>query len=114
MGAEGILRDLFGLYSTFDKTSLKMNEAYKNLLKKKTNGGLSDNERKAFAKLSEQLSHIRLDPTLDIVQEDAITKLVREKLNQRSQNTAQRDIKLPDDLPQQVESILDNFFKTPS
>jgi predicted ATP-binding protein involved in virulence len=114
MGAEGILRDLFGLYSTFDKTSLKMNEAYKGLLKKKTDGILSDDERTEFAKLSEQLSHNRLDPTLEIVQDDTITKLVREKLEQRSQNTEQRDKSIPNDLPKQVESILDNFFKTAS
>ena len=114
MGAEGILRDLFGLYSTFDKTSLKMNEDYKVLLKKKTESMLTDIERKEFAKLSEQLSHKRLDPTLEIVQDDTITKLVKENLNKRNKNKAESDIKVPNDLHQQVENILDNFFKNAS
>lgn len=115
LGAEGILRDLFGLETTFDDTSLQLNEDYKKLLGKKTSGVLSASERDQFTKLSEQLAPMRLDPTLQVKQDDPITNMVKEKLEERQQklvtNTSSKKA-LPKDLPEQVENILDDIFQT--
>lgn len=112
LGAEGILRNLFGLYSTFDKISLDKNEEYKRLFEKKINGSLKDSERKKFTELSAELAQSRLDPTLEIVKDDPITRLVKERLDKQTNNEVLKNGKLPENLPEQVDSILDNLFKT--
>lgn len=111
LGAEGILRDLFGLSTTFDKESIKMNERYKSLLSKKRNSALSKSEQKDFENLQRKLSPMRLDPTLEITREDDITRTVRENLDNRSKNLNMNNLKVPENLSQEVDSILNELIK---
>lgn len=113
LGAEGILRSLFGLATTFDKTSLDLNEEYKSLLYKKNNGDMTFADQQRFADLSQQLSIYRLDPTLQITKEDPIVNMVKEDIQARYHILADSNDKtqLPSDLPQQIETILDDIFK---
>lgn len=115
LGAEGILRDMFGLESTFDDISLNRNEEYKKLLSKKTNAGLSETERAQFQQLSQQLAPYRLDPTLQVTQEDPIMDMVRKKLEARQNDptNSRAAESLSKDLPAQVDDILDDIFQTP-
>lgn len=112
LGAEGILRMIFGLDTTFDTTSIGWNEEYKVLFTKKTTGTLSEQERERFVKLSKQLAPLRLDPTLQVTEEDTLTRLVRENMAHRSKSLMSQDIHVPKNMPQQVDTILDNLFKT--
>lgn len=112
LGAEGILRMMFGLYTTFDKTSLQWNEDYKRILSKKIEGKLTAEELIQFTQLSKRLAPFRLEPTLQVTQEDSVTRLVRENLNQRSLHLDKSLLAIPKDLPQQVDNILDDIFKT--
>lgn len=114
LGAEGILRELFGLETTFDHISLDRNEEYKKLLDKKMRGTLNASERERFSKLSEQLAPYRLDPSLQVKQEDPIVNLVKKKLEERqsSLETGRSKKVLTKDLSKQVEDILDDLFQT--
>lgn len=111
LGAEGILIKMFGLGTTYDKKSVEWNEEYKILLNKKMEGSISDGELSRFNELSKWLSPFRLDPTLRIVNEDNITRLVREKLIERASRIKLKPKDIPPDIPEQVEEILDDLFK---
>ena len=70
-------------------------------------------DQQRFADLSQQLSIYRLDPTLQITKEDPIVNMVKEDIQARYHILADSNDKtqLPSDLPQQIETILDDIFK---
>lgn len=111
LGAEGILREMFGIDSTFDLITIARNEEYKSLLQKRNIGLLTPNEELSFNALSALLSVSRLDPSLKIVQDDPITAIVKERLQE--ENTAKmKTIGItPDNLNQKVNAILDDILK---
>lgn len=113
LGAEGILRNIFGLETTYDRTSLDWTEEYRVLFNKKQNGGLSPVESRRFSELSEKLAPLRLDPSLNIIQEDdSITRLVKEKLAQKEEQVGLEKVQLPDNLSEQIDGILNDLFST--
>jgi hypothetical protein len=81
-------------------------------LRKKIEGKLSVEELRQFMALSKQLAPFRLDPTLQVTQEDSLTRLVRENIDQRHNDLNKNGLKIPEDLPQQVDDILNDIFKT--
>lgn len=110
LGAEGILREMFGLGNTFDQISTQQNEEYKILLEKKRSLIISDLELSRFEELGKILAPIRLDPTLSIQQEDPIAEIVRERLNGEIEK-AKKSMLSQDDLKERVNSIMDDLFK---
>ncbi|MDZ4681781.1 MAG: AAA family ATPase [Saprospiraceae bacterium] len=112
LGADGILLEMFGLATTYDDESIASNEEYKILFNKKNNNGLSESEVRRFSELTVLLAPTRLDPTLAITQDDSLTRLVKEKLNERTfSERGLNGLHLPDDVSEQVENILDDIFK---
>jgi predicted ATP-binding protein involved in virulence len=110
LGAEGILLNMFGLETTYDKISLAWKDEYISLFNQKNNGKLSQAAEKRFEYLSQQLAPYRLDPSLQVVQEDVITKLVREKIQERATKIT---IQTPEinNLSEQIDDILNDIFK---
>ena len=108
LGAEGILKFIFGLTTTFDETSIQRNDRYKKLFNKKNSDVLTAAEQTEFSALSQQLAPIRLDPTLSITTENTLTRLVRENVNKSPRNF--QNVSVPEDFPQQVDAILDDIF----
>lgn len=108
LGVEGILIDMFGLETTFDKVTIKKNEEYKKLLIKKTNGTITNNELSNLKKLGEFLSKYRLDPALEIVKPSPIIQIVEDELEKRK-------IKYTDinreALSNEISNILDDLLK---
>ncbi|ASZ14053.1 AAA family ATPase [Chitinophaga pendula] len=67
LGAEGILKDIFGMTSTLDDISRKWAQDYRELFLKKTSMGLTEIESDEFKQLGENLSEISLSPEIDSV-----------------------------------------------
>lgn len=113
LGADGILLEMFGLATTFDDESIARNEEYKKLFNKKNKEGLSESELMRFSELTQLLAPLRLDPTLEITQDDSITRIVREKLKERTVvgERGLHSAKIPDNVSAQVEGILNDLFK---
>lgn len=113
LGADGILLEMFGLATTFDDESIARNEEYKKLFNKKNKEGLSESELMRFRELTQLLAPLRLDPTLEITQDDSITRIVREKLKERTVvgERGLHSAKIPDNVSAQVEGILNDLFK---
>jgi predicted ATP-binding protein involved in virulence len=109
LGADGILRTMFGLTTTYDKAFLEMNEEYKQLLSKKSD--LTTQEQTRFEYLTQKLAPHRIDPLLKVTEEDSVTKMVRENLNRRTIALDLDKLEAPDNLTAEVDSILDNLFK---
>lgn len=112
LGANQILTKIFGLPTTMDNQFLQWNEEYTTLFKKKTEQGLSSKEIVQFEDLSKKLSHLRLDPALEITTEDPITILVKEKMANRSlEKTISDSVQFsPENLEKEVGDILNNLF----
>ncbi len=111
LGAEGILREMFGIDSTFDLTTIARNEDYKRLLQKRNEAELTPEEEERFRKLSAQLSMSRLDPSLKIVSEDPITTIVKQRMQQEDAAEMKLMNLSPENLNQKVNAILDDIFK---
>jgi predicted ATP-binding protein involved in virulence len=115
LGANEILTKVFGLQTTMDYEFLKLVEEYTALFKKKSSNLLSIKETETFRILSEKLSHLRLDPQLKITSDDTITKMVKEKLQNRSVQIASSNLgKNNENVDSEIDSILDNLFATKS
>jgi len=110
LGAEGILLDIFGLVSTYDDTSLKWANDYKNLLLKKTNEGLTTEELNTFRDLSKKLASITLDPSLDIKRvEDPLYVRFKERLKLYEEKEKNKIRELSDmDIDKLLEELLTN------
>lgn len=82
LGADGILREIFGLVSTFDETSLNWANEYKTLFNKKLADSLTQNEIEQFKILLKKLASIKLDPSLEYrnIEEDKLYKRFKERL----------------------------------
>ena len=115
LGAEGILREMFNMDTTFDEQSIDQNEEYKKLLEKKEVANLNSDEEQRFKELGIHLSRFRLDPTLDIGTENPIAKIVKERLDVHEKSMLKRSSFSSDDaddLGRKVNSILDDLFKS--
>jgi hypothetical protein len=112
LGANEILTKIFGLATTMDNEFIAMNEEYTTFFRKKFNSEtLSSDEAKRFEYLSKALSHLRLDPALQITTEDPITQIVKEELAKRdSLKSFTREVKSSETLKSEVDEILDNLF----
>lgn len=112
LGANEILTKIFGLPTTMDKEFISMNEEYTSLFRKKSsNEELNSNEVKRFEHLSRALSHLRLDPALEITTEDPITQIVKEELAKRnSLESFTKEIRSPESLKLEVDEILNKLF----
>ena len=112
LGANEILVQIFGLTTTMDSEFIEMNKEYTKIFKKKAeNIELEDSEIKRFNFLSKALSHLRLDPSLQITTEDPITSLVKEELaNRNSMKTFTKSEQSPENLKKEVNEILNNLF----
>ncbi|PWN71553.1 hypothetical protein C1631_002715 [Chryseobacterium phosphatilyticum] len=109
LGADQIITKVFGLPTTLDEEYLKWSEQYKELYKKKENEELNVYEIKEFKKLSGLLAEYRLDPEHELIKDNTIVEIVKEKLKARSLNVLEeREIK---DLNKTVGDIIDNLFK---
>lgn len=113
LGAEGILLKLFGLTTTYDKQSIAWNEEYKILFRRKTTAGLTEAEAARFQELGGLLAGFRLDPSLQVREEDSVTRAVREQMAQREQ-TRTRGLDTPPvsyaELNSEVENALNSLF----
>jgi len=90
LGAEGILKDAFGLVSTLDDTSRQWAEHYKQLFLKKNKEGLDTDESDEFKNLERQLSEISLFPEIDNIEiQDPLYKRFKEYWEKSKQSTDQ-------------------------
>jgi predicted ATP-binding protein involved in virulence len=64
IGAEGILRDVFGMQSTFDVATIAAVKEHAALHRKSMSGELNDDEKQDFASLTQQLSAVAYDDSL--------------------------------------------------
>ena len=112
LGANEILTKIFGLSTTMDNEFIKMNEEYTLLFRKKSeNINLNASEIEKFQYLSKKLSHLRLDPTLQITTEDPITTLVKEELaNRNVKKSFVKNLKSTENLKKEVDYIINNLF----
>lgn len=112
LGANEILTKIFGLSTTMDKEFIEMNEEYTKLFKKKSeNNDLNADEIIRFEKLSKLLSHLRLDPALQITTEDPITTIVKKELaNRNSLKSFAKNGQSPESLKKDIDDILNNLF----
>ncbi len=111
LGAEGILKEFFGLDTTFDTATLEYQEDYKKLFNKRIEGKLNADEKTRFTFLNKELSKFRFDNSLTAA-EDPIVKLVKERL--------EKDFSLKnvssaptESLETRVNAILDEILKGP-
>ncbi|MES2454008.1 MAG: AAA family ATPase [Bacteroidota bacterium] len=110
LGAEGILREMFGLDSTFDEKSVQLNEEYKVLLKKKNAYEISDEDLQRFEDLSKILAPVRLDPTLTITEDDPVIEIVKDRLKEETEKF-EKSVVNTQDLHSRVNSIMDDLLK---
>lgn len=111
IGADGILLDIFGLTTTIDKSTKEQQERYMQLVKKKEEQRLSDDEQIEFNELNKILSKFRLDPTL-LIEEDPITEHVKKRLAENSlHNNKSLSKQEVDDLEENIDSILDDLLQ---
>jgi predicted ATP-binding protein involved in virulence len=112
LGANDILTKIFGLSTTMDNEFITMNEEYTALFKKKSeNIELEASEIERFNILTKALSHLRLDPTLQITTEDPLTTIVKEELANRSAlESFTKNEPNPESLKNKVDDILNNLF----
>lgn len=114
LGANDILTNVFGLPTTMDKEFLGLNEEYTILFEKRKNGRLNDAQERRFSELSKMLSRLRIDPNLQLVQEDPITALVKQsiaadgKMIANGKNGMAKEV-----LKQKVDDILKAIFSEP-
>lgn len=107
LGAEGILKDLFGMLSTLDDTSRQWADSYRQLFIKKENAGLTIAESDQFEYLEKKL--VSIDSGLSIqVEEDPLYEKFKERLKQFEVIAAQKDIDLSDE---QIDSIIKSIIK---
>ncbi len=115
MGANDILTQVFGLGTTMDREFIQLNEEYTDLFDKKKNKRLNESEESRFKELTTILAPLRLDPSISLVQEDPVTRIVREKLaekSSKSNKSFKSGLKMePESFEQQVDSILGDIFK---
>lgn len=112
LGANEILTKIFGLKTTMDHQFINWNNEYNNLFIKKKEGKLSGTELSTFNDLSKKLAPLRLDPTLELVQEDPITKMVKEKLSKKSILAFKLEMtkSSSENIEKRVEDILNDIF----
>ncbi|MDX2285477.1 MAG: AAA family ATPase [Bacteroidia bacterium] len=114
LGAEGILRHMFGLASTLDRQTLAWREEYATLFRKKASAPLGKPELERFEFLRRQLEPLWLEPRMTPQEDDAITSLVREKLQARStaRSLPQSGVAAlsQEAVSRQVDQILDDLF----
>lgn len=110
LGANNILTDIFGLRTTMDKEFQKWNIEYTELFTKKGKEGLTESEYAKFKILSKSLSPLRLDPLLELKQNDPIAEMVKNKLKARGIKKPIGEVNL--DIEQQVDAILDEIFNS--
>ncbi len=112
LGADEILTKIFGLSSTMDHQFLKWNEEYRYLFNKSKESKLTPNENDSFKRLSRELSILRLDPALQLTNEDPITKIIKDNLQKYFKN---KTISLTQDSTENVEKevtrIINELFK---
>jgi predicted ATP-binding protein involved in virulence len=109
LGAEGILKEMFGLTTTFDQLSLQQNEEFKWLLQKKNTTGLSADELIEFERLSQRLAPFRLDPSLIIKEEDPLLEMVKDRLKENAKKNPVKELNTAD-LKKQVNSVIDKLL----
>lgn len=116
LGADQILKQVFGLATTLDQTFLHWEEEYDQLFRQKQAGKLPEEKMERFRELSKKLAELRLDPTLPIPKDDTITTLVKERMeeiaNQESSTLESVKKANGEDVKKQVQTILDELFKT--
>jgi predicted ATP-binding protein involved in virulence len=114
LGANDILTSVFGLPTTMDKEFLSLNEEYTILFEKRKNGRLNDAQERRFAELSKMLSRLRIDPNLQLVQEDPITELVKRSIAADGKMIADGKNGIAKEaLEQKVDNILKTIFSEP-
>jgi predicted ATP-binding protein involved in virulence len=102
LGAEGILKDLFGLLSTLDDTSRQWAGDYKNLFTKKENQGLTPAESDEFRDLENKL--LSVDPGITIqTSADPLYEKFKDRLVQFEFYAAANEVTLSDE---QIDSII--------
>ena len=115
MGANDILTQVFGLETTMDKEFIQWNDEYTYLFDKKKNNSLNEKEESRFKELSTLLAPLRLDPSLSLTQEDPITRIVKEKLSEKSNQPIKSGLKVQtESFEKQVDDILGDIFKDSS
>jgi predicted ATP-binding protein involved in virulence len=113
MGANEILTKIFGLPTTMDKEFIEMNELFTSLFVKKKNNLLNEDESKQFAEISKKMSEFRLDPQLQLVSDDPITALVRERINQKTEpDHTLNFVENQKTIEEKVDDILKNIFSS--
>jgi predicted ATP-binding protein involved in virulence len=114
LGADGILREMFDVDSTFDKETVQLNEEYKQLLRKKMDETATTEDLGKFAQIGKKLAQVRFDPTVEIGTDDPITELVKERLSHEAEsNKLKGNVERfsVEDLSKKVNTIMDNIFK---
>lgn len=100
-GAEGILMEVFGLQSTFDKETLEWRERYDALTRKSVLTELTSSEQEEYQALGKELSALFYDPSMY----DPTYELVKEKMRELSVNHAGKPIDFKDLLEQATTSV---------
>ncbi len=109
LGAEGILKDLFGMLTTFDDTSQAWASDYKELFVKKEQTGLTHEESDKFEDLEKKLSSITLDPTLVVDKaEDPLYEQFKERLKKFEEAAAAQPSTLSNE---QMDEIIREVIK---
>jgi len=108
LGAEGILKDLFGLLSTLDDTSKKWAEAYKKLfLKNVSEQGLNEQESQEFKSLENKLSSV--DPGITMhISEDPLYVKFKNRLKNFEIDAAKKGVDMSDE---EIDSIIKQVIK---
>jgi predicted ATP-binding protein involved in virulence len=113
MGANQILTDVFGLETTMDNQFLGWNDRYTELFNAKRESKLSEAEEIEFQELSKKLAPLRLDPQLQLTQEDPIVRLVKQKLEQKTEESFKSFApeNVGTNIEEQVSKILNDIFE---
>jgi hypothetical protein len=104
---------MFDLPTTIDKIAKEMQDEYLRLYLKKDNGELIAKDLERFQILSKKLSIFRIDPGLQLREDDLITKMVKDELGQQFIEI-EHNPKTPEELiklKKKVKEVLDRVLQ---
>ena len=104
--------EMFRLPTTIDKVALEWQKEYTKLAKEKNSGLISKESLLRFHQLNQLLSRFRLDPSLQLKEEDPVAKFVKERIKEKHAKATfepktEAELK---ELKEQVDTVLDNLF----
>ena len=107
LGAEGILIQIFGLDTTFDIYTHKAKKRFIELSQKDRTTGLSDDERKEFGELGQQLGPVSFDPSLY----DPLYTEFLKRYQQRLKQKPRPDQKSEQETEALMDEVMEELFQ---